>query len=58
MEVDASNPAIYGRSMASRRFDVKKLGLVAAFVLTSAVLVWFVRRSWADHDVSDPGITL
>jgi hypothetical protein len=27
-------------------------------VLTGAVLLWIRRRSWTDHNVSDPGVTL
>jgi hypothetical protein len=39
--------------------DAKAFGLIAALlVLTSAVLFWIRRKSWTDHDVSDPGITL
>jgi hypothetical protein len=41
------------------RSDAKTIGLVAAsLVLTGAVLMWIFRRAWADHDVSDPGVTL
>jgi hypothetical protein len=37
--------------------DAKGFGLIAAsLVLTGAALFW-IRRKWTDHDVSDPGIT-
>jgi hypothetical protein len=37
--------------------DAKAFGFVAAsLVLTGALLFW-IRRKWTDHDVSDPGIT-
>jgi hypothetical protein len=26
-------------------------------VLTGAVLLWIRRRSWTNHNVSDPGVT-
>ena len=43
----------------NRRLDAKAFGLVAALlVLTGAVLLWIRRRSWTDHNVSDPGVTL
>jgi hypothetical protein len=39
--------------------NAKGLGLMAALlVLTGAVLLWVRRRTWTDHDVSDPGVTL
>jgi len=45
--------------MGYRRFDAKALGLSAtSLVLTAAVVVWLLRRTWTFHDVSDPGITL
>jgi len=45
--------------MGNRRFDAKAFGLVAALILVSrAVLFWIRRRRWTDHDVSDPGVTL
>ena len=51
--------AAYRRIMMNRRPGAKALGLLAAsLVVTGAVLVWIFRRSWTDHDVSDPGVTL
>lgn len=51
--------AAYRRFMMNRRPGAKALGLLAAsLVVTGAVLVWIFRRSWTDHDVSDPGVTL
>jgi uncharacterized iron-regulated membrane protein len=45
--------------MGNRRFDAKAFGLFAALLMVSgAVLLWIRRRTWTDHDVSDPGITL
>jgi hypothetical protein len=45
--------------MGNRRLDAKAFGLMAALlVLTGAVLLWIHRRSWTDHNVSDPGVTL
>jgi hypothetical protein len=45
--------------MGNRRFDAKAFGLMAALLMVSgAVLLWIRRRTWTDHDVSDPGITL
>jgi nitrate reductase gamma subunit len=45
--------------MGNRRFDAKAFGLIAALLMVSgAVLLWIRRRTWTDHDVSDPGITL
>jgi len=39
--------------------DAKAFGLMAALlVLAGAVLVWMRRRTWTDHNVSDPGVTL
>jgi hypothetical protein len=39
--------------------DAKAFGLLAtSLVLTGAVVVWVLRRSWSNHDVSDPGVTL
>ena len=39
--------------------DAKAFGLMAAWlVLTGAVLLWIRRRTWTDHNVSDPGVTL
>jgi LPXTG-motif cell wall-anchored protein len=39
--------------------DAKVFGLVAGLlVLTGAMLLWIRRRRLADHDVSDPGVTL
>jgi hypothetical protein len=44
--------------MANRRFDAKAFGLlITSIVLTAAVVVWVFRRTWTEHDVSDPGIT-
>ena len=38
--------------------DAKAFGLIAALlVLTGAALLWVRRRTWTDHDVSDPGVT-
>jgi hypothetical protein len=36
----------------------KGLGIAAALALVAALVMWRSRRSWTDHDVSDPGITL
>jgi nitrate reductase gamma subunit len=45
--------------MGNRRLDAKAFGLIAALlVLAGAVLLWSRRRTRADHNVSDPGITL
>ena len=45
--------------MGNRRMDAKAFGLMAALlVLAGAVLLWIRRRTWTDHDVSDPGVTL
>ena len=45
--------------MGNRRLDAKALGLMAALLmLTGAVLLWIRRRTWTDHNVSDPGVTL
>jgi hypothetical protein len=54
------DPAAYRRFMGNRRLDAKAFGLIAALllVLTGAVLLWIRRRTWTDHNVSDPGITL
>jgi nitrate reductase gamma subunit len=39
--------------------DAKGFGLMAALlVLAGAVLLWIRRRTWTDHNVSDPGVTL
>jgi hypothetical protein len=39
--------------------DAKAFGLIAALVvLTAAGLLWIRRRTWSDHNVSDPGVTL
>jgi MYXO-CTERM domain-containing protein len=39
--------------------DAKAFGLMAALlVLAGAVLVRMRRRTWTDHNVSDPGVTL
>ena len=45
--------------MGNSRLNPKLFGLMAALlVLTGAVLLWIRRRTWMDHDVSDPGVTL
>jgi hypothetical protein len=45
--------------MGNRQLNAKAFGLVAALlVLSGAVLLWIRRRTWTDHDVSDPGVTL
>ncbi|HEY6687585.1 MAG TPA: hypothetical protein VI094_15390 [Propionibacteriaceae bacterium] len=45
--------------MGNRRLDAKAFGLIAALlVLAGTVLLWILRRTRADHNVSDPGITL
>ena len=45
--------------MENRRLGTKAFGLLAtSLVLTGAVVVWVFRRSWSNHDVSDPGVTL
>jgi hypothetical protein len=45
--------------MGNRRVNAKAFGLMAALlVLSGAVLLWIRRRSWTDHNVSDPGVTL
>jgi len=45
--------------MGNRRLNAKAFGLIATLlVLTGVVLLWIRRRTWRDHDVSDPGITL
>jgi hypothetical protein len=45
--------------MGNRGLNAKAFGLIAALlVLTGAVLLWTRRRTWGDHDVSDPGVTL
>ena len=45
--------------MGNRRFDAKAFGLMAALLMVSgAVLLWIRRRTWTDHNVSDPGVTL
>jgi hypothetical protein len=31
--------------------------MAALLVLTGAVLLWIRRRTWTDHNVSDPGVT-
>jgi hypothetical protein len=36
----------------------KGIGLAVALALVVALVMWRSRRSWTDHDVSDPGITL
>jgi hypothetical protein len=38
--------------------DAKAFGLIAASLVLSGAVVWWVRRKWTDHDVSDPGVTL
>ena len=44
--------------MGNGRFNTKTLAFVVALVLASAVASRLFRRSFADHDVSDPGVTL
>jgi hypothetical protein len=45
--------------MGNLRLNAKAFGLVAALlVLSGSVLLWIRRRTWTDHDVSDPGVTL
>ncbi|HET9779337.1 MAG TPA: hypothetical protein VFP81_08645 [Propionibacteriaceae bacterium] len=45
--------------MGNRRLNAKVFGIVAALlVLTAAVLLWTRRRTWTDHNVSGPGVTL
>jgi hypothetical protein len=45
--------------MGNRRLKAKGFGLVATLlVLTGAVFLWIRRRTWTDHNVSDPGVTL
>jgi hypothetical protein len=47
--------------MRNRRLTAKKFGFlvtVLVLVLSGAVVMWMFRRRWADHDVSDPGVTL
>jgi hypothetical protein len=45
--------------MTNQRFDPKSLVLlVVALIVTTAVLRRIGRRRAADHDVSDPGVTL
>ena len=44
--------------MGNRRLDAKAFGLLASSLVLTAVVVWMFRRVWADHDVSDPGVTL
>jgi nitrate reductase gamma subunit len=45
--------------MGNRRMDAKAFGLMAVFLLLAGVvLLWIRRRTWTDHDVSDPGVTL
>jgi len=45
--------------MTKPRFDAKTLLLIAiALVLAGAVASRLNRRTWTDHDVSDPGVTL
>jgi hypothetical protein len=44
--------------MGDLRFDAKAFGLAAALALAAALVVWRSRRTWTDHDVSDPGVTL
>lgn len=37
----------------------KAVGLLtASLLLAGAVAVWMFRRTWTNHDVSDPGVTL
>jgi nitrate reductase gamma subunit len=39
--------------------DAKAFGLMAALLLLAgALLLWIRRRTWTDHNVSDPGVTL
>jgi nitrate reductase gamma subunit len=45
--------------MGLANWTQKAFGLVAGLLLlTGAVLLWIRRRVWADHNVSDPGVTL
>jgi hypothetical protein len=45
--------------MGNRRQDVKALALmITTLVITGATLRWLFRRTWTEHDVSDPGVTL
>jgi hypothetical protein len=45
--------------MRNRRLTAKTFGfLVTVLVLGGAVVMRMFRRRWADHDVSDPGVTL
>jgi hypothetical protein len=41
-----------------KRLSANRALRVLALVLTGAVVAWAFRRSWTDHDVSDPGVTL
>jgi hypothetical protein len=57
--VNEVDPAAQRWLMGNRRMDAKAFGLMAALlVLTGAVLLWIRRRTWTDHNVSDPGVTL
>jgi hypothetical protein len=56
--VDEVDPTAYRQFMGNRRMDAKAFGFIAALlVLTGAALLWVRRRTWTDHDVSDPGVT-
>jgi nitrate reductase gamma subunit len=45
--------------MENRKLNAKTFGLVAALLMLSgAALLWIRRRTWTEHNVSDPGITL
>jgi hypothetical protein len=43
--------------MGNRRFDAKAFGLIAALLAVSGAVFLLIRRR-ADHNVSDPGVTL
>jgi hypothetical protein len=44
--------------MTKPPIDAKVLALVIALVVGIAVFSRLRRRTWSDHDVSDPGVTL
>jgi hypothetical protein len=44
--------------MGNPMSGAKGLGIVAALVVIAALITWRFRRTWGDHDVSDPGVTL